>query len=450
VLAVLIAIVMAIMLSGIGLAWDLFRDLPRNYFGLVTGVDDGDPNNDVALCTWLTRELEMTAGLEVGVTPLTFGMLWDPAKPPAASAIEEPVAVSDRAVNLQMVTTSLTEGRPYQFPTRTNRYHFKPEELKQFFPQHVVSWMVKHARGDAKTFPDLVPLPPIGDLPVIVATRMSLAFPILLSAVPLHAVDHTDADPQLPQPVWFSDGGLTSNFPIAMFDSPIPRWPTLALNLGAFGPRTPANGVVLTHTAGQGRLTRFTKIGGLPAFFAAIFNALQNWTDNMQATVPGIRDRIVLIAMHPEEGGLNLDMDAQTIDTLRKRGAEAAKALIARFAEPSTLAPNTEKLSWEGHRWTRFRVAMTVLQDYLGRFASAYDKPESGDVPYSDLVADATPNTVPRELYELPNDGDARQKVGDAAGHVCATGATLTSTSDLEYETPLPSPALVQRPQLDR
>ena len=31
--------------------------------------------------------------------------------------------------------------------------------------------------------------------------------------------------------VWFSDGGICSNFPLHLFDSPLPRWPTFGLNL---------------------------------------------------------------------------------------------------------------------------------------------------------------------------------------------------------------------------
>src|SRR6266508_4493414 len=33
---------------------------------------------------------------------------------------------------------------------------------------------------------------------------------------------------------WFSDGGITSNFPVHFFDAPIPRWPTFALDLAPF------------------------------------------------------------------------------------------------------------------------------------------------------------------------------------------------------------------------
>jgi hypothetical protein len=145
-----------------------------------------------------------------------------------------------------------------------------------------------------------------------------------------------------------------------------------------------------------------------------------------------------------------LNMNSQMIEALRQRGREAAKALIDRFAEPSALAPDTKRLSWESHRWTRFRVAMTVLQDYLGRFADAYDKPQSGDVLYSDLIADETSHTVPRVMYEFLNNDETRQKVADLARHIRDTGAMLACAPDLDSKTPLPSPALVQRPQLDR
>src|SRR5262245_50209144 len=39
--------------------------------------------------------------------------------------------------------------------------------------------------------------------------------------------------------VWFSDGGLTSNFPIHFFDSPIPSRPTFCLNLVDFDAEAP-------------------------------------------------------------------------------------------------------------------------------------------------------------------------------------------------------------------
>ena len=85
----------------------------------------------------------------------------------------------ERAIDLQMIATSLTEGRPYNLPCRLDRYYFKSDEMARYFPPHVVEWMEKKTRPGAKPFPHLHALPPIGDLPVVVATRLSLSFPLL-------------------------------------------------------------------------------------------------------------------------------------------------------------------------------------------------------------------------------------------------------------------------------
>lgn len=69
----------------------------------------------------------------------------------------------------------------------------------------------------------LHPWPAPADLPVLVATRMSLSFPALIAAVPLAAA-------------WFTDGGLCANLPVHFFDTALPRRPTFALNLGPFPP----------------------------------------------------------------------------------------------------------------------------------------------------------------------------------------------------------------------
>ena len=99
---------------------------------------------------------------------------------------------------------------------------------------------------------------------MLVATRMSLSFPLLISAVPLHEPARRErrcepvADAEPPRdntnvadsmegltsggqscgPVitafrvcWFSDGGISSNFPIHLFDAALPRWPTFGINL---------------------------------------------------------------------------------------------------------------------------------------------------------------------------------------------------------------------------
>lgn len=451
IVAALVAAIGALAASVAAFGWDVVRKLPRNFYGLVTGIDDATASDTFALSTWLTGELERTAGLDPGKLPLTFGMLWNPRLSPTPCGIEVPPPGDQRAVNLQMMTTCLTEGRPYQFPTKTNRFYFKREEFEKFLPPHVVQWMCDRARAGAEPLEGLVPLPPIGDLPVIVATRMSLAFPVLLSAVPLHAIDFTDAHPQQPQTVWFSDGGLTSNFPIQMFDSPLPRWPTLALNLGAFGPRTPADGVVVAGTTAAGRLLRFTPVAGVAGFSAAIFQALQNWNDAMQMVLPGFRDRIATIAIAPDEGGLNLDMDAETIARLRRRGIAAARTLITRFAAPSELKPEAPIESWEGHRWTRLRLEFETLGEHLARFDLAYARPwQPNDVPYSQLIAADDARAIPLRSYPLGGGAAGRFDAGRLASAVAAIAGDFSAASCIANSIPKPTPSLVLRPSLDQ
>jgi predicted acylesterase/phospholipase RssA len=450
IVAAAIASLGAIAASAGRLLWDALRRLPRNGYGLVSGIAD-DPRDDGALTSWLTRELELVAGLEPGAIPLTFGMLWNPNATPGATGLLDAPPPDERVVNLQMVTTCLTEGRPYQFPTRTSRFFFRPDELAPLFPPHVLRWLCARARPDAHGPEGLLALPPIGDLPVIVATRMSLAFPILLSAVPLHAIDFTDAPPQLPSPVWFSDGGLTSNFPIQMFDAPLPRWPTLALNLGPFGPRTPADGVVTIENRSAGRLMRFMPIAGVGGFLAAMFDALQNWNDAMQMTLPGFRDRVATIALRPEEGGLNLDMDAATVARLRRRGADAAHRLVHRFGRPSVLDPHEPLLSWEGHRWTRLRVEFETLGEHVARFERAYVREwQPPDVSYARLIADDAPHTVPVRSHPLGDGAAGRAQTQTVAGGVVTLASQIAAATALTASVPRPAPSLVLRADLDR
>ena len=55
----------------------------------------------------------------------------------------------------------------------------------------------------------------------------------LIGAVPLYATDYTRADKKnwVLTRCWFTDGGITSNFPVHFFDRPLPRRPTFTVNL---------------------------------------------------------------------------------------------------------------------------------------------------------------------------------------------------------------------------
>ncbi|HZG66039.1 MAG TPA: hypothetical protein VEZ12_04805 [Herpetosiphonaceae bacterium] len=124
-----------------------------------------------------------------------------------------------------------------------NRFFFHPGEFRALFPEDVVGWMEQKARtkDNAEKYAPLLPLPDPAELPVVVATRMSLSFPLLISAVPLYAIDSTRRakEDEAPEQCWFSDGGITSNLHVHFFDAPLPQWPTFAMNLREFHPDYP-------------------------------------------------------------------------------------------------------------------------------------------------------------------------------------------------------------------
>ena len=457
-LAVLTTIGGVAIAVGVDLYLNVTKRLPNNFYGMVTGIDDANRSNEVALCTWLAKEMEVTAGLDAG-TPLTFGMLWDAHRDVTLPGL--PATPADPDVNLEMITTNVTWGRPYDFPVTGHAFFFDPDEMRCFFPDYIVDWMVARKRAprdDAeaarfKAYTPRLPLPVSGDLPVIVATRMSLAFPILLSAVPMWVADFTKpippgGSPQL-EHCWFSDGGISSNFPLTLFDSPMPRWPTFAINLAPFPAgrervEDESRNVYMAASNGAARLMGFNRFGNLPGFLSALANAMQNWNDNTQSVLPGYRDRIVTVFLDADEGGLNLDMPAVVLARLRARGAAAGAMIAAHFEAPSVLGPDIG-MNWENHRWLRLRSTMGALKDYLSHFSRAMNQPEPPDVSYQQLIEAAT--GLPTVHYPLPA-GD-RATVSAIAQQLDATGTQMDGTPGIDTDLPRPSPRLVVRGSLE-
>jgi predicted acylesterase/phospholipase RssA len=456
----ILAMVAGGILCSLGvLVFQILKKIPANDFGLVKGLDEGRDDNKDALTAWLTAEMEQTAGLDPGKTPLTFGMLWDAKRDPADVATRTKPPEPD--VNLEMITTNLTWGRPYKFPMDTGRFFFDPTEMRSFFPEHVVSWMEANARAardatEEQRFHSYLPKRPFPEacnVPVIVATRMSLAFPVLLSAVPVYVTDFSapcaEDKPELER-CWFSDGGLSSNFPITLFDSALPRWPTFAINLEEFPSwRKPSTdesqNVYMPNSNSAGRQPSFNRVESLVDFLGAIFNAMQNWNDNTQSVLPGYRDRIVTVFLSPTEGGLNLDMPPDILGRLRARGAAAGKMIASRFEAPSLLAPGNGSMDWENHRWLRFRSTMGAMRSYLRTFARAWEHPEAPDVPFDSLVRAS--DGTPAHRYKLP--AMARERVASAAENAARLGDDLDALAAIDSGLPQPSPDLVLRPSLD-
>lgn len=353
--------------------------LEKNNYGVVSGsraYDGGDSLSD-----WLTDMLDELAGRS-SESPITFGDL------------------TQAGVNLEMMTTNITEGRPYRLPYEVgSRFYFDEQDFRLLFPDRVVDHLLAVAPGP-RTAEGLVPLPPPDQLPVVVATRMSLSFPLLISAVRLYAVDRSKLECRdtAYEPTWFSDGGIVSNFPISFFDSLLPSRPTFAINLRPFHechpisaderrnvwmPRTNVGGILewwTTWPTGKG-------LRSLGLFVWTIIRTMQNWVDNAQTRVPGYRDRIVHISHTDEEGGMNLAMPRDVLARLTERGRCAGERLWAYYTTPPGQPLPVEELerldateampravSWENHRWIRLRTSLALLSDAVTSTSRAFDE----------------------------------------------------------------------------
>jgi predicted acylesterase/phospholipase RssA len=380
----------------------LLRGLHHNDYGICSGrTMDSAPDAPPGLADWLTRYFDGLAGLPEQRHPLTFGDLWGTDDPSAP-----------RQINLEVMTSAISQQMVYGIPFRQGspRFHYDPDEWAKLFPPAVMTWLEtltskpddghenKHLPGRARVTSAsgklLRPLPHPADLPVVVAVRMSLSFPILLSAVPLYSVDWSRKENQeqkqsmeeaekkgisqtatfMAKRVWFSDGGIGSNMPLHMFDALLPRHPTFAVNLKGEHPDYPiqtperpdneGGRVYLPDDNTGGRIRYWTEpgdttpLGGLVAFLLSIVDTMQNWRDEILFPFPGFRDRIVQVSQRATEGGLNLDMPEASIKALGDAGRMAASRLIDRFHPTGA----EQGKGWLNHQTVRLGTFLGTMQ----------------------------------------------------------------------------------------
>jgi hypothetical protein len=111
---------------------------------------------------------------------------------------------------------------------------------------------------------------------------------------------------------------------------------------------------------------------------------MQNWMDNTQLRVPGYRDRVAHVQLTSDEGGINLNMPTERIAALTERGRCAGEELAARFGPAP---PPGTALTWDNHRWVRYRSTMALIQGQLDRFRHAYEWPQQASPrTYHDLI----------------------------------------------------------------
>lgn len=444
--------------------WKLSND--TNFFGICTGHNDKDKS---ALTDWISEELDKMACLAEKDRPLTFGHLKEKQLcrnshgqyercEQGQEQSEEGQDVVDASIALKMITTNLSQGQPYLMPEGLKGFLFKIADMNKLFPAYIVAHLTSHAgtyfitRMDEQgknpvpvyfTPPDgYAFLPHPHDLPVVVTMRMSLSFPILLSAVPLYTIRaSTLTRPETGialeeadlQPNWFSDGGICNNFPLEFFDAWLPRYPTFGINLtsmpaDAFQGNDPASNSADKHMQKGIEQQKSIKQANMslldqrrpqqasaqipdvylpkaqdvqdPAwqgflhtweFLAAIIGTGLGYRDVMQANLPSYRERVVQIRLNQDEGGLNLNMPPDTIEKIVRKGNEAGDKLVNDF-------------KFEQHQWVRFLVLMKQLERNFARVQDVVAQ----DAPFVKLLdtlsADNPPTPPPELPYSRPPD----------------------------------------------
>ncbi len=472
------AVISAVAFIGCVIWHDLRVGFVHNNFGLCTGYrSDATPPGEDSLIEWLHLGIQGAAGKPLD-RPLTFKDLWDAPGGPF-TRLDAPArqTKATRSIDLRMITTNLTHGRPYDLPLgdETSRIFYKEEDLRPYFPEAVLRHLRDHSRGYVPMVPGVDPEPanvpedlrelPAGDLPIIVATRLSLSFPTLFSAVPLWAIDYeAPYNCRTLRRCWFSDGGICSNFPIHLFDATLPRWPTFGISLGPRSVYWPNGNTWLPKFHNQGRGDRWDRFGDetsvitgepvepgerLAGFVNSIISTAKDWNDNTSMRMPGVRDRVVRVNLLPTDGGLNLKLTAQQILRFAQHyGRPAGEDLVRKFIAPATVdAPSKY---WSEHRWVRFNSLLVALRERVEALRAAAEQARYA-APLSAQIA----ASVSAPPLSEKNMAEERTLSGEQAQEL---ERLLSALEKLELEfahadlpqpyTPLPTPVLRIRPPL--
>ena len=419
----LLGLLLFLLLGFGGGVWGAVRqitvDLPAANYGMCPGTNQPGFKGS-AISDWMTDKIDLFAGLDE-----KMAVPDDLKSFTAVATYKRPLTIRDlkeKGITVATVTTDLTSHRPYKLPMDNNLYFFKRTEFMKFFPERVVLHMCATSQPVSNDTIDN----PDGefyyfrndDLPAVVLARMSLSFPFLFTTVPLYRCDYTFKDKQdqrKPVKSHFSDGGISSNFPVHFFDQFLPHTPTFGIALDEIEPKRffPEDAkkieagtdeadvrVRLPTDIGGGRLLPTSGIGGVVSFLMAMFNSAKDWQDSLQSILTGYRERIVTVSLKNDEGGLNLSMPAEKVEKLIAFGEAAGQRLIDDFA-------------LEEHRWRRVLVEMTALEEALANFSENWTSTKAGQ-SYEDLLL-----TYKSGAYSSLSD-ETRRMIRDRAAALAA------------------------------
>jgi predicted acylesterase/phospholipase RssA len=221
------------------------KQLESNNHGFVKGTHHAEAplrgsGDYPVLCDWIEESLRHIANM--GSRCLTFEDLED----------------DEVKVTLRLLTSNSSQNLSYVLPLdETEWLIFDKKEFSDYFPDNVIKELTGEANAEEKstrqsrieartgkniTLTEGLFFLPTKKLPLVVAARMSLSFPILFSAVPLYTIPAELMVTPQEQPLrksqlilnHFTDGGLSSNLPVHFYDKWMPLKPTFCLNLSSW------------------------------------------------------------------------------------------------------------------------------------------------------------------------------------------------------------------------
>lgn len=225
----------------------------------------------------------------------------------------------------------------------------------------------------------------------------------------------------------FSDGGLSSNFPIHFFDGLLPQKPTFAISLEEVNEQS--DGFPWMSNLDE-KLPRLPvqPFEGLLGFLLRIVDSAKDWQDNLQSLLPGYRERIVYLGLKPNEGGLNVTMSPGVIADLGQRGAKAGEMLVAQF-------DGSNARRWNEHRWRRYLVAQARLEETLADMADRLSKKGAGS--WDDFLSPTGYGAKP-DFYE--QDGGLFEVLRDRGSKLSALCEKWTDVPSLKAQGDVPKP----------
>ena len=364
--SVLLAIVGLTLSLVLRIARAVAQELPQANFGVCSGQTV--PGSNVpAVTDWLADTIDHVAGnLDKQGRPdrpLTFGDL----------------TKKNASFELAMVTTDLSMKRPYHLPFREVGHFFSKRDFEKLFPPRVIAHMCRTnpLPPDPRWIDcpdDLYAFPAAKDLPIVVAARMSLSFPLIFQAVPVYKCDLTlKQGSDQPRKCLFADGGLTSNFPIHFFDRLWPNSPTFAVSFDDFSPERHVERVEMTTDLREGDFLPILPINGIGGFLDRLLSTARTWPDNLQSVLPGYRERVVHVHLTPDEGGYNLKMPFDVILRVAEYGKTAGALAGKAF-------------NMDEHRWRRFLIAMAETEQVLDELADSHDTRSAGGESFGEFL----------------------------------------------------------------